>query len=92
MNHRRIGTLRAGLLLALASRPQALWACAACYGQSDSPMAQGMNWGILSLLVVVVCVLGTIATFFVCLARRAASPPAEGALAATTGSTSTERI
>src|SRR2546426_9364216 len=26
--------------------PDSLWACAACYGQSDSPMAQGMNWGI----------------------------------------------
>ena len=53
--------------------PASLWACAACYGQSDSPMAQGMNWGIFSLLAVVVLVLGAIAAFFVYLAKRAAS-------------------
>ena len=49
-----------------------LLACAACYGQSDSPLAAGMNWGILSLLVVIVGVLGGVAAFFVVLARRAA--------------------
>ena len=36
-------------------------------------MAQGMNWGIMSLLVVVGVVLGGVATFFVFLAKRAAS-------------------
>lgn len=51
----------------------AVLACAACYGKSDSPIAQGMNWGILSLLVVVVAVLGTIAGFFIYLARRSAA-------------------
>jgi hypothetical protein len=54
-------------------RPGSLWACAACYGQADSPMAQGMNWGIFSLLAVVVLVLGAIAAFFVYLAKRAAA-------------------
>jgi len=50
-----------------------LWfACAACYGQSDSAMAAGMNWGILSLLVVILGVLGGVAGFFIFLARRAA--------------------
>jgi hypothetical protein len=77
MNERVIRMLRGGLLLAMAIQPQALLACAACYGQSDSPMARGMNWGILSLLGVVVCVLATIATFFVYLGRKAAAPPAE---------------
>ena len=48
-------------------------ACAACYGQSDSPMAQGLNWGILSLLAVVVPVLGCIAGFFVFIAKKAAA-------------------
>jgi heme/copper-type cytochrome/quinol oxidase subunit 2 len=52
-----------------------LWACAACYGQADSPMANGMNWGIFSLLAVVVGVLGSVAVFFVYLARRAAANP-----------------
>jgi hypothetical protein len=36
-------------------------------------MAAGMNWGILSLLAVVAVVLGSIAAFFVYLARRSAS-------------------
>jgi hypothetical protein len=52
-----------------------LLACAACYGQSDSPMAHGLNGGILSLLIVVVGVLGAIAAFFIYLARRAAANP-----------------
>jgi len=72
----KMKTLLAGLLSGLVLRPVALQACAACYGQSDSPMARGMNWGIFSLLFVVVFVLGTIATFFVFLAKRSA-PPAE---------------
>src|SRR6266478_2793281 len=52
-----------------------LLACAACYGQSDSAMAAGMNWGILSLLTVIVFVLGGVAGFSVFLARRASSIP-----------------
>lgn len=55
-----------------------LLACAACYGASDSPMAQGMNWGIFSLMGVVAVVLGSIATFFVFIGKRsaaAANPP-----------------
>jgi hypothetical protein len=55
-------------------------ACAACYGQSDSPLAHGLNWGILSLLGVVVPVLGGIAAFFIFIAKKAAAaskfPPA----------------
>jgi len=66
-------TLFAGLSLGLAFAPACpLHACAMCYGKTDSPLAAGMNWGIMSLLVVVVMVLGSIASFFVFLARRAA--------------------
>jgi hypothetical protein len=61
----------------LALRPASLLACAACYGQSDSPMAKGMNWGILSLLGVIALVLGGVAAFFVYLARRAATVAAD---------------
>jgi hypothetical protein len=61
----------------VALKPGAALACAACYGQSDSPLAKGMSWGILSLLVVVVGVLGSIAAFFVYLARRSAALTAE---------------
>jgi len=61
-----------GVLLG-ASAPSSAWACAACYGQSDSPLAAGMNWGILSLLVMIVSVLGGVGAFFVYLAKRSAA-------------------
>lgn len=54
--------LAAGVALLLPS--QAL-ACATCYGASDSPMAQGMNWGIMTLLGVIFSVLTGIVAFFV---------------------------
>ena len=50
-----------------------LFACAMCYGKSDSPLAKGMNAGIFVLLGVVVAVLGSLATFFIYLAKRAAA-------------------
>jgi heme/copper-type cytochrome/quinol oxidase subunit 2 len=55
-------------------------ACAVCTGSSDSPLAQGMTWGILTLLVVVVAVLGGIATFFAYLARRASMVSPEASI------------
>ena len=59
------------IALALAVlAPPPLFACAACYGQSDSPLAQGMNWGIFTLLGVVVTVLAGVAGFFVYLIRK----------------------
>lgn len=71
------------LVLGLLANPAAM-ACAVCFGRSDSPLAQGMNMGILTLLGVVVGVLGAFVVFFVFLGRRAAntpqppSPPPEG--------------
>ena len=61
-------TIFVGAFLAL-STPSAM-ACAACFGASDSPMAKGMNWGIFSLLAVVVCMLSVIASFFVFLSKK----------------------
>ena len=58
--------------LIIAAAPQSGLACATCFGKSDSDLAKAMNWGILSLLAVVVVVLGGIAAFFIYLARRAA--------------------
>jgi hypothetical protein len=58
------------LSLLLVGLPQRLLACAACYGQSDSALAKGMNWGILSLLGVVVVVLAGFSSFFVFIAKR----------------------
>lgn len=63
------------LLLALAlslATPSKGWACAACMGNPDEALTQGLNWGIASLLGVVLTVLGGAAAFFVTIARRAA--------------------
>jgi hypothetical protein len=58
---------------ALLAAAQSVSACAVCSGQSDAPMARGMTWGILTLLVVVGGVLGGIASAAVFFARRAAA-------------------
>jgi len=64
-------------LLAAAFVFAGIWtasACSACYGgKSDSSLAQGMNWGIMTLLGVILAVLAGVATFFVFLARKAAA-------------------
>jgi hypothetical protein len=52
--------------------PKAAHACATCFGQSDEPMARGMNMGIFTLLIVIMSVLMGIAGFFVYILRRAA--------------------
>lgn len=67
--------LFSAMAVLLCGGPEA-FACAACFGQSDSRMAQGMNMGIFALLGVITCVLGGVAAFFIHLARRS-SPPAE---------------
>lgn len=63
---------RPAIALLLLS-PAKLFACAVCYGQSDSPLAEGMNMGILFLLAVVALVLGGFVAFFIYLARRSAA-------------------
>jgi len=87
MKSRKLKFLVAGLLGALALQPASLFACAACYGASDSAMAKGMNWGILSLLGVVVVVLGSFASFFVFLGKKAAAAAHEEQLADSTAKT-----
>lgn len=69
------------ILLFPALAPTPLMACAACFGQSDSPMAKGMNAGIFTLLFCIMSVLAAIAFFFFYILRRAArlaaqAPPA----------------
>ena len=66
-------------VLTLALHAPSARACAACYGQSDSPLAAGMNWGIMTLLGMIVLVLGGVAAFFVFLARRSAALAAPAA-------------
>ncbi|MFM7101146.1 MAG: hypothetical protein ACKOET_09340 [Verrucomicrobiota bacterium] len=45
-------------------------ACASCFGRSDSAQAEGMNAGILALLVFVLGVWIAFGSFFVFLVRR----------------------
>ena len=64
------------LALTVCLAPQSLFACAACFGKSDSKMAEGMNAGIFALLAVVVTVLAGVASFFVFLAKKSAAADA----------------
>jgi hypothetical protein len=73
MKFRKLKLVTACALAVAAFQPVSLLACAACYGASDSPMAKGMNWGIFSLLAVVGMVLGSVATFFVFIGKKAAA-------------------
>lgn len=71
--NRQMKTLISGLaLLTLALQPSSALACAMCAGKADGPLPEGMNWGIFSLLGMVVCVLATIGAFFIYLARKSA--------------------
>lgn len=70
-------TMLAVGLTGLLTSSQAL-ACATCYGASDSPMAQGMNWGILVLLGFIGSVLAGIVAFFVHVGRNSAKLAAAG--------------
>ena len=64
------------LAVAAAAAPSSLQACAACTGKSDGLLAQGMNWGIVTLLGFILSVLSCLAVFFVHVARR--TPPDDG--------------
>lgn len=58
------------LLLALFA-PAKIFACGACYGANiDSPMADGMNWAILTLGVIILVVLGGFLTFLIYAIRK----------------------
>jgi hypothetical protein len=63
------------LLLVLILQAQGAFACASCYAKIDepSPLAEGMNWGIFSLLIVVGFVLSGVAGFGIFLAKRSAA-------------------
>ena len=66
---KNIGYLAFAVLFLLE---QNVSACAACFGESDSPMADGMNAGIFTLLIVVGGTLSGIAGFFIYIIRRGA--------------------
>lgn len=53
--------------------PRASFGCASCFGDPQAAATQGMNLAILTLLGITLCVLGGIAGFMVCLARKSAA-------------------
>jgi hypothetical protein len=57
-------------LLAVFS-PMNSSACAACYGESDAPIALGAAWGIVVLGAIIACVLSGVVVFFVHSNRKA---------------------
>ena len=64
--------LRSILFLVVAAFPPAkACACAACFGGNiDSPMADGMNWAILTLGAILTLVLGAFLTFLIYAIRK----------------------
>lgn len=66
-----MNALRNILLLLAVAAPAKLFACATCYGGDiDSPMADGMNWAILTLGAVITTVLGGFMTFLIYAIRK----------------------
>ena len=63
--------LRSIATTALVAVPRAALACPVCFGQSDSPLAKGVNMGVLFLLGTITAVLIGFASFMIYLARRA---------------------
>jgi hypothetical protein len=58
-------------LALIAFAPAKVLACVTCYGGNiDSPMADGMNWGIFTLLGVVGTVLAAFLTFLIYAIRK----------------------
>ncbi len=63
--------VRAAATVALIAAPRVALACPVCFGQSDSPLAKGVNMGVLFMLGTITAVLIGFASFMVYLARRA---------------------
>ena len=70
-NTKRLSRAVATLCLA-AALPSTLLACPVCFGAADSPMTQGMNMGILSLLGITGTMLAGIATLLLRFRKRLA--------------------
>ena len=63
--------LRKILFASVPLAPAKIFACAACYGANiDSPMADGMNWAILTLGVVITTVLAGFLAFLIYAIRK----------------------
>jgi hypothetical protein len=63
--------VRACATIVLSAAPNVALACPVCFGQSDSPLAKGVNMGVLFMLGTITAVLIGFASFMIHLARRA---------------------
>jgi hypothetical protein len=63
-----VGVVVASVLLLV---PRAAFACPVCFGQNDSPLALGINYGIVAMLGFVVSLWVAFGSFFIYLRRRA---------------------
>ncbi len=57
--------------LCIVLYPSSANACAVCFGAPDDPMTKGMQWGIATLIFVLVPVFSGVGGFFIFLAKRA---------------------
>ena len=64
------------LILFVAVAPERAAACSVCFGDPNSPVAQGLAMGVAALLGVVFLVLGGFTAFFIYIARRASAADA----------------
>ena len=63
----------AGVAAVLLCLPSIASACSVCFGDPEAPISKGIVSGIWVLLLIVLAVMGGIASFFVYMARRAAT-------------------
>jgi len=68
----RARLIRSALLaFVFAAAPRVALACPVCFGENDSPLALGINYGILVMLVLIVGLWVAFGSFFIYLRRRA---------------------
>jgi hypothetical protein len=66
------GLVRIALGIAIvAFSPRVAFACPVCFGENDSPLALGINYGILAMLGIIVGLWVAFGSFFLYLRRRA---------------------
>lgn len=74
---RRLRTQRATLIrsalvtFVLVAAPRVAFACPVCFGENDSPLALGINYGILAMLGIIGGLWIAFGSFFIYLRRRA---------------------
>lgn len=68
---KRIGQWGGGGILFLFAQTRPLEACAVCFGAAGDAQTKGVVYGVFTLLVILLIVLGLFSTFFFNLRKRA---------------------